>query len=204
QLNNDPHCDGILLQLPLPTDLPADDFLEQIHPSKDVDGLHPYNLGRLAQRRPTILPCTPKGILHLLDAAQLSFKGKHAVIVGASNIVGRPMALALLSAGATVTVCHRFTSDLAAHVGMADLLIVAIGKPGVIQSSWIKQGATVVDVGITRMADGSLSGDIEFETAKTRAAHITPVPGGVGPMTIYSLMENTVLQWCRAAHMCAL
>ena len=192
QLNDDPELDGILLQLPLPEHLNADPLLERIHPDKDVDGFHPYNLGRLAQRQPLLRPCTPKGIMTLLENLDQDLKGLKATIVGASNIVGRPMALELLLAGCTVTVTHRFTRDLQAEVAAADLVVVGVGKPGLVKGEWIKPGAVVIDVGINRMEDGSLAGDVEFATAADRAAWITPVPGGVGPMTVASLLENTL------------
>jgi methylenetetrahydrofolate dehydrogenase (NADP+)/methenyltetrahydrofolate cyclohydrolase len=191
-LNKDQNIDGILVQLPLPRHIDAEKVLEIIDPHKDVDGFHAYNLGRLAQRRPLLRPCTPQGVMILLDHIQQVYKGKHAVIVGASNIVGRPMSLELLIAGATVTICHRFTNDLAYFVSQADILVSAVGKPGIIKGGWIKQGATVIDVGITRLADGSIAGDVEFAIAKERAAWITPVPGGVGPMTVAVLMRNTL------------
>lgn len=192
KLNTDDNIDGILLQLPLPKHIDADKVLECIHPDKDVDGLHPYNLGRLAQRRPLLRPCTPYGIMVILDHIQQVYKGKHAVVVGASNIVGRPMALELLIAGATVTVCHRFTHSLESYVKEADILISAAGKPGLIKGQWIKPGATVIDAGITRLADGTITGDIEFDIAKKRGVWITPVPGGVGPMTVAMLLKNTL------------
>jgi methylenetetrahydrofolate dehydrogenase (NADP+)/methenyltetrahydrofolate cyclohydrolase len=195
QLNADPELDGILLQLPLPGHLNADSLLERIHPDKDVDGFHPYNLGRLAQRQPLLRPCTPKGIMTLLESLDQDLKGLKATIVGASNIVGRPMALELLLAGCTVTVTHRFTRDLEAEVAAADLVVVGVGKPGLVKGQWIKPGALVIDVGINRLDDGSLVGDVEFEPARERAAWITPVPGGVGPMTVATLLENT-LQSC--------
>lgn len=193
QLNHDKQVDGILLQLPLPKHIHANKILEQIDPHKDVDGFHPYNFGRLAQRRPLLRPCTPYGVILLLNHIQQKYKGKHAVIVGASNIVGRPMGFELLIAGATVTICHRFTHDLAYFVPQADILISAVGKPNIIKGEWVKPGATVIDVGITRIDDGSLSGDVEFAVAKERAAWITPVPGGVGPMTVAVLMRNTLV-----------
>lgn len=193
QLNQDHLIDGILLQLPLPKHIDANKILEQINPRKDVDGFNPFNLGRLAQRRPLLRPCTPYGIMLLLDHIQQQYKSKHAVIVGASNIVGRPMAMELLIAGATVTVCHRFTEDLAYFTKQADILISAVGKPGLIHGDWIKNGSTVIDVGITRLEDGTLSGDVEFAKAKEKAAWITPVPGGVGPMTVAVLLHNTLL-----------
>lgn len=192
-LNNDQKIDGILLQLPLPTHIDADKVLEYITPEKDVDGFHPYNLGRLAQRRPLLSPCTPRGVMLLLNHIGQPYKGKEAVIVGASNIVGRPMALELLMTGATVTVCHSSTLDISRHIKQADILISAVGKPGLIKGEWIKDGATAIDIGITRLADGSLTGDIEFAAAKERAAWITPVPGGVGPMTVAVLLQNTLL-----------
>jgi methylenetetrahydrofolate dehydrogenase (NADP+)/methenyltetrahydrofolate cyclohydrolase len=196
-LNRDQSVDGILLQLPLPEQMDSDKVLECIDPAKDVDGFHPYNLGRLAQRRPMLRPCTPLGIMTLLDSIDSPYKNQHAVIIGASNIVGRPMALELLLAGCTITVCHRFTPDLIGHVRLADILVSAVGKPGVIKGEWIKLGATVIDVGINRLADGSITGDVEFEVARERAAWITPVPGGVGPMTVATLLRNTLMA---AAH----
>lgn len=192
QLNDDPELDGILVQLPLPAGLNAEEVLERIHPQKDVDGFHPYNIGRLAQRMPALRPCTPKGIMTMIAATKRPMKGLDAVIVGASNIVGRPMGLELLLAGCTVTTCHKFTKDLKAHVERAELLVVAVGKPHFIPGDWIKPGAIVIDVGINRLEDGSLTGDVEFEIAKERADWITPVPGGVGPMTVASLIENTL------------
>lgn len=191
-LNDDPAIDGILLQLPLPPHLEAAPLLELIKPDKDVDGFHPFNVGRLAQRIPLLRPCTPKGIMRLLESTGIDPKGLDAVIVGASNIVGRPMALELLLAGSTVTTAHRFTKDLAGHVGRADIVVAAAGKPGLIKGEWIKPGAVIIDVGITRLADGRLVGDVAFDTACERAAWITPVPGGVGPMTRAALLENTL------------
>jgi methylenetetrahydrofolate dehydrogenase (NADP+)/methenyltetrahydrofolate cyclohydrolase len=192
KLNVDTTLDGILLQLPLPKHIDSDKLLEMIHPSKDVDGFHPYNLGRLAQRRPLLRPCTPYGIITLLDSIQEIYKNRHAVIVGASNIVGRPMSLEFLLAGCTVTVCHRFTKDIRSYVSQADILVSAVGKPGIIQGAWIKPGATVIDVGINRLANGSIIGDIEFDIARKKAAWVTPVPGGVGPMTTTMLLKNTL------------
>lgn len=192
ELNDNPVIDGILVQLPLPEHLDADPILLKIRPDKDVDGFHPFNIGRLMQRRPALRPCTPAGIITLLDSINTPYKGQHAVIVGASNIVGRPMSMELLLKGATTTVAHRFTDDLPRFVGDADILIAAAGKPGLIKGEWIKSGATVIDVGINRMADGKLKGDVEFESAAERAAYITPVPGGVGPMTIATLLQNTL------------
>ncbi|MEE2024533.1 bifunctional methylenetetrahydrofolate dehydrogenase/methenyltetrahydrofolate cyclohydrolase FolD [Alkalimonas mucilaginosa] len=199
QLNQDPEVDGILVQLPLPAGLDASLILERIHPHKDVDGFHPYNIGRLAQRMPALRPCTPKGIIALLESTGQNIKGLHAVVVGASNIVGRPMGLELLLAGCTTTICHRFTRDLEYHVRQAELLVVAVGKPDFIPGDWIKPGALVIDVGINRLPSGKLVGDVGFATAAERAAFITPVPGGVGPMTVACLIENT-LEACERYH----
>ncbi len=192
RLNDDASIDGILVQLPLPEHLDASLLLERIRPDKDVDGFHPYNIGRLAQRMPLLRPCTPKGIMTLLQSTGADLYGLHAVVVGASNIVGRPMAMELLLAGCTVTVTHRFTKDLPMHVGQADIVVVAAGKPGLVHGEWIKPGAIVIDVGINRQADGKLIGDVVYETALPRAGWITPVPGGVGPMTRACLLENTL------------
>lgn len=192
-LNQDKSVSGILLQLPLPDPINSDLLLEAIHPNKDVDGFHPYNLGRLAQRRPLLRPCTPYGIMMMLDNIRQVYKNRHAVIVGASNIVGRPMALELLLAGATVTICHRFTQRLEDYVPQADILISAAGKPGLVKGKWIKEGATVIDVGMNRLPNGTITGDVEFEAARQKAAWITPVPGGVGPMTVAMLLKNTLL-----------
>lgn len=192
RLNEDPAIDGILVQLPLPKHLDASLLLERIRPDKDVDGFHPYNIGRLAQRMPLLRPCTPKGIMTLLQSTGADLYGLDATVVGASNIVGRPMALELLLAGCTVTVTHRFTRDLAEHVGRADLVVVAAGKPDLVKGEWIKPGAIVIDVGINRLDDGRLVGDVEFSAAAERAGWITPVPGGVGPMTRACLLENTL------------
>lgn len=192
ELNKDDEIDGILVQLPLPAGLDSEAILERIHPHKDVDGFHPYNIGRLAQRIPALRPCTPKGIMTMIESTKRPIKGANAVIVGASNIVGRPMSLELLLAGCTVTTCHKFTQDLQGHVANADLLVVAVGKPNFIPGDWIKPGAIVIDVGINRQSDGSLVGDVDFASARERAGWITPVPGGVGPMTVASLIENTL------------
>lgn len=191
-LNTDPAIDGILVQLPLPEHIRPSAILDRIAPTKDVDGFHPYNVGRLALRIPLVRPCTPYGIVKMLDALGISARGRNAVIVGASNIVGRPMALELLLMGATVTVCHRFTTNLREHVAAAEILVVAAGKPGLIPGEWIREGAVVIDVGMNRLADGRLVGDVCYEAAKERAGWITPVPGGVGPMTIAALMKNTL------------
>ncbi|MDJ0890396.1 MAG: bifunctional methylenetetrahydrofolate dehydrogenase/methenyltetrahydrofolate cyclohydrolase FolD [Gammaproteobacteria bacterium] len=193
ELNENADVDGILVQLPLPRHIDSETIIERIHPDKDVDGFHPYNVGRLALRLPRLSPCTPHGIMTLLDYTGQPYKGQHAVVVGASNIVGRPMSLELLLAGCTVTTCHRFTRDLAVHVGRADILVVAVGKPGIVPGDWVKPGAVVIDVGINRQPDGSLIGDVGYAAAMERASWITPVPGGVGPMTVATLLENTLL-----------
>ena len=192
RLNVDKQVNGILVQLPLPAHIDTETVIERIDPQKDVDGFHPYNIGRLAVRLPTRRPCTPLGIMKLLEATDHTLLGQHAVVVGASNHVGRPMALELLLAGCTVTICHRFTLDLADQVARADIVVVAVGKPGLIKGDWIKPGAVVIDVGINRLPDGRLVGDVEFETARARAGWITPVPGGVGPMTVATLLLNTL------------
>ncbi|WGZ92994.1 MAG: bifunctional methylenetetrahydrofolate dehydrogenase/methenyltetrahydrofolate cyclohydrolase FolD [Candidatus Thiothrix putei] len=193
ELNHDPLIDGILVQLPLPAHLDASLIIEQINPSKDVDGFHPTNVGRLTLRIPSLRPCTPYGVMRLLDSTGEVYKGRHAVIVGASNIVGRPMALELLLAGATVTVTHRFSGGMTPElVRQADIVVAAAGKPGLVKGDWIKPGATVIDVGINRLENGKLAGDVEFAAAAERAAWITPVPGGVGPMTVAMLMKNTL------------
>lgn len=199
QLNNDNEIDGILVQLPLPAGIDSTHVLERIDPEKDVDGFHPYNVGRLAQRIPKLRSCTPKGIITLLDRYNIALRGKHAVVVGASNIVGRPMTLELLLAGCTTTTCHRFTKDLESYVRQADIVIVAVGKPNFIPGEWIKKGAVVVDVGINRLDSGKLVGDVEYDKARESASFITPVPGGVGPMTVASLIENTMLA-CEQFH----
>lgn len=193
KLNEDQNVDGILLQSPLPRHIDADKLFELIDPGKDVDGFHPYNLGRLAQRKPLLRPCTPFGIMILLNQIKQQYKGKHAVVVGASNIVGRPMALELLIAGATVTICHRFTRDLKYFVNQADIVVSAVGKISLIKGSWVKEHATVIDVGQNRLANGTIVGDVEFEIAKEQADWITPVPGGVGPMTVSVLLYNTLI-----------
>lgn len=192
ELNDRSEVDGILVQLPLPDQIDTETILETISADKDVDGFHPYNIGRLALRMPLLRSCTPKGVMHLLENTGEAIRGQDAVVVGASNHVGRPMALELLLAGCTVTLCHRFTKDTAAHVARADIVVVAVGKPGVVKGEWIKPGAVVIDIGINRGADGLLTGDIEFQSASERAAWITPVPGGVGPMTVATLLENTL------------
>lgn len=195
QLNGDTTIDGILVQLPLPKHIDSTKVIERIAPHKDVDGFHPYNVGRLCQRIPTLRACTPYGVMKLLETTGISLHGQHAVIVGASNIVGRPMSLELLLAGCTVTVTHRFTKDLEHHVRQADILVVAVGKPEFINGDWVKDGAIVIDVGINRCEDGKLRGDIQYEKAAAHASFITPVPGGVGPMTVAMLMFNTLFAY---------
>ncbi len=197
-LNKNPEVDGILVQFPLPGGLNESEVVQRIDPSKDVDGFHPYNVGRLVQRIPYICACTPHGIMTMLHKTLGDdLKGKNAVVVGASNIVGRPMALELLLAGCTVTVTHRFSKpqDQKALIRAADILVVAVGKPRFLDGTLVKDGATVIDVGINRLPDGHICGDVDFEEASKRAAFITPVPGGVGPMTVATLMENTVTAW---------
>jgi len=192
-LNNDKTVDGILVQSPLPPQIKDEHIIERISVDKDVDGFHPYNIGRLAVRQPTLRSCTPFGVIKMLQASNIDIIGLDAVIVGVSNHVGRPMALELLLAGCTITSCHRHTKDLAEKVKNADLIVAAAGKAGLIQGDWIKQGAIIIDIGINRREDGTICGDVDFNAAKTRASHITPVPGGVGPMTVATLMENTLL-----------
>lgn len=192
KLNRDPQVDGILVQLPLPPGLEANEIMDLIDPRKDVDGFHPHNTGLLAQKRPRLRPCTPFGVIRLAQEYRIALRGLRATVVGASNIVGRPMALELLLAGATVTVCHTGTKDLRAEVERAELVVVAVGKPGMVRGEWIREGAVVFDVGINRNAAGALVGDIDTEAAALRAGWITPVPGGVGPMTIAMLLSNTI------------
>jgi methylenetetrahydrofolate dehydrogenase (NADP+)/methenyltetrahydrofolate cyclohydrolase len=191
-LNRDPAVDGILVQLPLPAHIDSETIIERIHPDKDVDGFHPYNIGRLASRMPRLRPCTPYGVMRLIAATGIALQGSEAVVIGASNHVGRPMALELLMEGSTVTVCHRYTRDIEPHVRRADVLVVAVGRPGLVKGEWVKPGSIVIDVGINRATDGRLVGDVEFEPARARAAWITPVPGGVGPMTVAMLLQNTL------------
>jgi len=193
ELNNDNNIDGILVQSPLPSQISDEKIIERISVDKDVDGFHPYNIGRLAVRQPTLRSCTPFGVIKMLKASNINLMGLDAVIVGVSNHVGRPMALELLLAGCTTTSCHRHTKDLAENIKRADLIVAAAGKPGLIKGEWIKPGAIVVDIGINRLEDGTICGDVDFNAAKERASYITPVPGGVGPMTVATLMENTLL-----------
>lgn len=192
-LNRDPRIHGILVQLPLPKQINTDKVLEYISPLKDVDGFHPYNVGRLMVGKPTFQPCTPYGVMVMLKECGMDLTGKEVVVVGRSNIVGKPVAMMCLQQNATVTICHSRTKDLAAKVRQADVLIAAVGVPEMIKGDWIKEGAVVIDVGVNRMADGKLVGDVEYASASARAAAITPVPGGVGPMTITMLLHNTVV-----------
>jgi methylenetetrahydrofolate dehydrogenase (NADP+)/methenyltetrahydrofolate cyclohydrolase len=191
-LNNNSAINGILVQLPLPEHINEEKVIEAIDPLKDVDGFHPYNIGRLALRMPVLRSCTPKGIMTLLKSTGMSLEGKEAVVIGASNIVGRPVSLELLMARCTVTTCHSRTVDLEAHVKRADIIVAAVGIPGFVKGDWVKPGAVVIDVGINRLETGKLAGDVDFESASKNASWITPVPGGVGPMTIASLLENTL------------
>ena len=192
KLNGDPQIHGILVQLPLPAHIDANALINRIDPRKDVDGFHPENIGRLALRQRGLRPCTSKGVMTLLAHTDRPVRGQTAVVVGVSNHVGRPLAFELLLAGCTTICCHKFSTDLARHVGDGDIVIVAVGKPGLVKGAWIKPGAVVVDVGINRLPDGGLAGDVEFAPAAERASWITPVPGGVGPMTVATLMENTL------------
>ncbi len=192
-LNNDSDIDGILVQSPLPSQISEAQIIERISVDKDVDGFHPYNIGCLAVRQPTLRSCTPFGVIKMLQAANINLIGLDAVIIGVSNHVGRPMALELLLAGCTITSCHRHTKDLEGKIRQADLVVAAVGKAGLIQGDWIKKGAIVVDIGINRLPNGKICGDVDFNAAKKRASYITPVPGGVGPMTVATLMENTLL-----------
>ncbi len=191
-LNADPEIDGILVQLPLPGGIDAQAVIERIDPDKDVDGFHPVNMGKLVLRLPGLRPCTPRGVMTLLDHAGVDPAGMDAVVLGQSNIVGRPMALELLNARSTVTICHSRTRSLEERVRQADLVVAAVGRPGMVRGDWIRDGAVVIDVGISRLPDGKLAGDVAFEEVRQRAAWITPVPGGVGPMTVATLLENTV------------
>lgn len=193
RLNADPSVDGILVQLPLPKQIDGNAVIERIRPDKDVDGFHPYNFGRLAQKNPLLRPCTPYGSMKLIETTGITLRGAKAVVIGSSNIVGRPMALELLMADATVTVCNSKTRDLPEVVAQADIVVAGVGRPEFVKGAWIKPGAVVIDVGINRLSNGKLVGDVEFEAAKARAGWITPVPGGVGPMTIAMLMQNTLL-----------
>ncbi|MGQ0798714.1 MAG: bifunctional methylenetetrahydrofolate dehydrogenase/methenyltetrahydrofolate cyclohydrolase FolD [Pseudomarimonas sp.] len=194
RLNGDSRVHGILVQLPLPPQMNATALINRIDPRKDVDGFHAENVGRLALRQPGLRPCTPRGIITLLSHTDQPVRGRNAVVIGVSNHVGRPMLMELLIAGTTTCACHRFTprDELRRQVGQADIVVAAVGRPGLVEGGWVKPGAVVIDVGITRVADGSLVGDVEFESARERASWITPVPGGVGPMTVATLIQNTV------------
>ena len=192
ELNADDTVHGIIVQLPVPDHINAEAIIERIHPCKDVDGFHPYNVGRLATRMMQLAPCTPHGVMTMLAKTGIPLRGLNAVVVGASNIVGVPMMLELLNERATVTICHSATKDLPKMVSEADLVVVGVGIPNMVKGDWIKDGAIVIDVGINRMEDGTLCGDVEFDVAKEKASWITPVPGGVGPMTIATLLENTM------------
>ena len=192
RLNADPAVNGILVQLPLPPHIDSERVTERINPHKDVDGFHPYNIGSLVLKRPTLRPCTPYGCMTLLKDTGEDLVGRHAVVIGQSNIVGRPMALELLMERCTVTICHSKTRDLPGLVRQADIIVAGVGRPNFVQGSWVRDGAIVVDVGINRGADGKLCGDVDFAAAKERASWITPVPGGVGPMTIATLLSNTL------------
>lgn len=192
ELNDDPEVDGILVQLPLPEQIDENAVIERIAPDKDADGFHPYSMGRLALGLPGFRPCTPRGIMTLLAETGIDISGRDAVIVGRSHIVGRPMALELISASATVTVCHSRTRDLQDKIAAADIVVAAVGRAQFIRGEWVKPGAVVIDVGINRLDDGSLVGDVAYEPAAERASWITPVPGGVGPMTVASLLQNTL------------
>ena len=194
-LNNDNKIDGILVQLPLPKHLDANLVIETISPEKDVDGFHSENIGKLMQNKPYLRPCTPKGVMTMLATTGIDLVGKDCVVVGASNIVGRPMAMELLNARATVTICNSKTQDLSTKLKQADVVVVAVGIPQMIKGDWIKEGATVIDVGMNRLDDGKLVGDVDFDAAKDKVAWITPVPGGVGPMTIATLLENTLMAY---------
>ncbi len=192
-LNKNPEVHGILVQLPLPDHINETKIIETINPIKDVDGFHPYTIGRLMQRIPILRPCTAIGVITMLDYIGVDPVGKDAVIVGASNLVGRPLALELLLKGATTTVCHRFTKNLENFVNQAEILAVAVGKPNIIPGRWIKKGAVVIDIGISRDESGKIKGDVEFDVARERASWISPVPGGVGPMTVAMLLKNTLV-----------
>src|SRR3990170_225424 len=197
-LNASKDVHGILVQLPLPKQINEEEILEEISPSKDVDGFHPYNVGRLMIGNPVLQPCTPYGVMRLLDSTGVDLSGKDAVVVGRSNIVGKPMAMMLLKRNATVTICHSRTKDLVEKIRKADILVAAIGRAEFIKGEWVKEGAVVIDVGMNRTMEGKLVGDVDFEGASTRASFITPVPGGVGPMTIAMLLKNTVVAASRA------
>ncbi len=191
-MNANPHIDGILVQLPLPKHIDTDKILEVIDPKKDVDGFHAYNVGRLVTNLDSFVPCTPLGVMKMFEAYDIDLEGKDVCVVGASNIVGKPMAALLLNANATVTVTHIYTKDLKAHTAKADIVVVGVGVPGLIKEDMVKEGAVVIDIGINRIEDGSLVGDVDFPKVSKKCSYITPVPGGVGPMTIAMLLSNTL------------
>jgi methylenetetrahydrofolate dehydrogenase (NADP+)/methenyltetrahydrofolate cyclohydrolase len=195
RLNNNSHIDGILVQLPLPNHINANKVIEHISPLKDVDGFHSENIGKLMQNKSHLRPCTPKGVMTILSSIDCKVIGMNCVVVGASNIVGRPMAMELLNARGTVTICNSKTKDLAGVVGRADIVVVGVGIPEMVKGDWVKDGAIVIDVGINRLEDGRLVGDVDFDAIKEKAGAITPVPGGVGPMTIATLLENTLIAY---------
>lgn len=192
RFNKDPNIDGILVQLPLPKHIDSNKIIESISPIKDVDGFCSENIGHLTQNRPSLRPCTPKGVITMLDSMDFDFSGKDCVVIGASNIVGRPMAIELLNKGATVTICNSKTKDVASKTRVADVVVVGVGIPKLVKSDWVKEGVVVIDVGINKMADGKLCGDVDYDAIKHKAKAITPVPGGVGPMTIATLLQNTL------------
>jgi methylenetetrahydrofolate dehydrogenase (NADP+)/methenyltetrahydrofolate cyclohydrolase len=195
RLNNNPHIDGILVQLPLPSHINANKVIEHISPLKDVDGFHSENIGKLMQNKSHLRPCTPKGVMTILSSIDCTVMGMNCVVIGASNIVGRPMAMELLNARGTVTICNSKTKDLAGVVSRADIVVVGVGIPEMVKGDWVKDGAIVIDVGINRLEDGRLVGDVDFDAIKEKAGAITPVPGGVGPMTIATLLENTLIAY---------
>ncbi len=199
QLNSDPKIHGILVQLPLPSHIESKAILQAVSPEKDADGFHPVNVGRLVEGDPVFVPCTPKGVIHMIDSTGMDIEGKRAVVIGRSNIVGKPVAMLLLHRNATVTICHSRTKDLHSVVREADIVIAAIGKPFFVTQDMVKEGAVVIDVGINRLDNGKLGGDVDFEPVKERAGWITPVPGGVGPMTIAMLLQNTLESAKRSA-----
>jgi len=195
RLNNNPHIDGILVQLPLPSHINSNKVIEHISPLKDIDGFHSENIGKLMQNKSHLRPCTPKGVMTILSSIDCKVIGMNCVVVGASNIVGRPMAMELLNARGTVTICNSKTKDLAGVVSRADIVVVGVGIPEMVKGDWVKDGAIVIDVGINRLEDGRLVGDVDFDAIKEKAGAITPVPGGVGPMTIATLLENTLIAY---------
>ena len=195
RLNNNPHIDGILVQLPLPSHINTNKVIEHISPLKDVDGFHSENIGKLMQNKSHLRPCTPKGVMTILSSIDCTVMGMNCVVIGASNIVGRPMAMELLNARGTVTICNSKTKDLAGVVSRADIVVVGVGIPEMVKGDWVKDGAIVIDVGINRLEDGRLVGDVDFDAIKEKAGAITPVPGGVGPMTIATLLENTLIAY---------